>query len=80
MVGLENGCLEMVDVSHNKSLKNQKIHDSRIKDICVTNKGILTASSDGIVKLIRKANFGDRGSTNLDCRITCMTIFNPESD
>ncbi|XP_015783538.1 p21-activated protein kinase-interacting protein 1-like [Tetranychus urticae] len=79
LVGLENGCIEMVDISHDKPIKNAKIHNSRIKDICVTNKGILSAASDGAIKLIRKNNFGDRGSTNLGCRITCMTISNHQS-
>lgn len=75
VTGLDDGSLQLLNVLKNKVIKTEKIHDTRIKDINICKKGIITASSDGVVKLLRGKNLAPVAIADCGARINCMTTF-----
>lgn len=71
-MGLDDGCLQLLNILKNKIIKTEKIHDTRIKDINICKKGIITASSDGVLKLLRGKSLATVATANCGARINCM--------
>lgn len=72
IVGYENGQLNRVNLETDNSVTHQA-HQSRVKTLAKHRKWIVSASSDGEIKVWNK-HFEEQASGNAGCRITCMLI------
>ncbi|XP_018569207.1 p21-activated protein kinase-interacting protein 1-like [Anoplophora glabripennis] len=75
IVGYEDGQIALIEI--NECTKNlQKAHDSRVKTLTKYSKWIVSASSNGEIK-VWNMELKELSKYNTGCRITCLTVAAP---